>query len=185
MASKELEAVCLRVQDKVLKQLATANHVDVGVIDDSELATIAMWQEYGWVQRVTNKQSYWFKGQGIRMPPGSSLVLPPRPFFRATVASCSQTWAKSFAQAMKSSAHDTKWALFVVGTKATEDIKDTMINGGTSQERFPERAPITQILYANEAKGHRLDGTGNISTTKPLVKTGALLNAIGFQVKHK
>ena len=70
----------------------------------------------------------------------------------------------------------------MVGLTAVADIKKTIATGGTSEETFEPRAPLTMQLYSGQAAGHQTDGTGNLSVTKPLVRTGAMLNSIGFQL---
>lgn len=185
MSDLKIEQVCQRAGAKVRSILENAPKVKVGIIDDVEIATYASYQEYGWVQRVTPKQSHWFKSQGISHPPraGSSLVLPPRPFFRATVAAHSKEWAKLMKQVLDKHGPDgVMLGLQLVGMKATEDLKQTLIDGGTDKEKFPERAPLTLRLYANQSKGHKQDGSGNASNPRPLIKTGAMLNALGFQI---
>ncbi len=185
MESMQITLACEKIQQKVLNSLNEATQAHVGIIDDPEMATIASYQEYGWVQRVTAKQAYWFSKQGIKSAPkaGASLVLPPRPFFRATMQAEGKGWREYYAKAMQRyGIENAGAALQATAMKAADDIKQTMIRGGTKLEQFEERAPLTQELYAQQAAGHNTDGTGNISGAKPLIKTGALLNSIGYQL---
>ena len=90
MPQSKIEQVCQKLQAHVQQQLNSAQKVEVGIIDDAEVATYASYVEFGWVQRVTAKQAGWFIGQGVDHPPkvGSALVNPARPFLRATAAAC-------------------------------------------------------------------------------------------------
>lgn len=185
MPTMQITMACEKIQQRVLNSLNEATEAHVGIIDDPEMATIAAYQEYGWVQRVTPKQAGWFKGQGLKNPPkaGASLVLPPRPFFRATMQAEGKQWSKYYAAALKAYGVDNAGAaLQATAMRAADDIKQTMISGGTSKEQFEDRSPLTMEMYAKQAAGHNADGTGNISGAKPLVKTGALLNSIGYQL---
>lgn len=185
MAQNSIEQVVLKVQDLVEKQLDGAKEVEVGIIDDAEIATYGSFVEYGWVQRVTAKQARWFIRQGVEHPPktGSSLVNPARPFMRATVAACSKEWAELFARVVKKQGlENIETALNLVGMQASADIRQTLVDGGTKLDTFDRRAGLTMELYERETDGHASDGTGNLNTDKPLVKTGSLLNAIGYQL---
>ena len=97
----------------------------------------------------------------------------------AEVQKWKHIYAQAFAMYGTQRAAD---ALSAVGIKASEDIRQTLIRGGTSRETFERRSEVTQRLYEGQAQGHNTDGTGNISGDKPLIKTGALLNAIGYQL---
>ena len=67
----------------------------VGIIDDPEVATYAAYNEFGWVQRVTPKQSVYLSGRlnysvkkngfaNAPIKPGMTLSSSPRPFLRGT-----------------------------------------------------------------------------------------------------
>lgn len=183
--SMQITLACERLKDKVLSSLSEATNVHIGIIDDAEIATYAAYQEYGWVQRVTQKQSNWFSRQGIRNPPkaGASLVSPPRPFLRGTLKAENKKWLRVYENAIKAyGVLDASKALNAVGMIASDDVRQTLINGGTSLEQFEGRADLTMALYGLQASGKQTDGTGNIQGEKPLVKTGALLNSIGYQL---
>lgn len=182
--NQSIEQVVLKLQERIEQQLEGASCVEVGVLD-AEIAAYARFVEYGWVQRVTKKQAWWFRHQGIKHPPkeGGSLVNPARPFMRSTVAACSKEWADLFARAIKKQGlENIEAALSLVGIKASEDIKKTLVNGGTKLDTFDRRAGLTMELYEREAHGHQSDGSGNLHTDKPLVKTGSLLNAISYRL---
>ncbi len=185
MTTMQITMACKKIEQRVLSSLNEATQAHVGIIDDSEMATIASYQEYGWVQRVTPKQAGWFGRQGLKNPPkaGASLVLPPRPFFRATMQAEAKHWSDYYAKALKAyGVENAGAALQATAMRAADDIKETMIRGGTKKEQFEDRSPLTMEMYANQAAGHNTDGTGNISGAKALIKTGALLNSIGYQL---
>lgn len=182
--NKSLAQVVLELQERVEQQMGQVTAVEVGVLD-AEIATYASFVEFGWAQRVTPKQARWFIHQGVAHPPktGSALINPARPFMRSTVAACSKEWANLFARAIKKQGiENIKAALSLVGMQASADIRQTLVDGGTKLDTFDRRAKLTMELYEREAKGHASDGSGNMHTDKPLVKTGSLLNAIGYQL---
>lgn len=190
MIAKKMQEAVSKLRKDMLQSIGTAQKAEVGISDES-IAQYAVYQEYGWVQRVTGKQAAWFANQGVNHPPrpGNSLVLPPRPFFRATIDACSEDWSKLFVRTLKALGPDEfLTALQLTAQKAAEDFRDTVRNGGTSKVKFEDRAPLTMELYqqqsATTSKGNarRING-GNVSTTQPLVKTGAMLNAIGWNLK--
>lgn len=80
---------------------------------------------------------------------------------------------------------DKEKALAILGRQAADDVRMTITSGGTSKEKFPERSSLTLELYRQraESKGRKSKGGGNLSTAKPLVLTGKLLNSIGYEVK--
>lgn len=165
-----------------------ARSVEIGVTDAS-IAPYATYVEYGWVQRVTPKQQWWFRNQRIDHPPkaGDALVNPPRPFLRGTLKAEGAKWRETMRKALHKTG-SPRQALSIVGMQAVQDVQETIRNGGTRKEKFPERAPLTMELYAASSAGKSKTGKNrsskaNASTTKPLVLSGALLHSIGFEVK--
>lgn len=179
-----------------LKKKIQANakkvHVNVGINEAQgatamsgsavNLATIALYQEYGWVQRVTKAQSGFFYSMGLKVSPGTTLFLPPRPFLRATLDWKSKDWARLGSNAFVKYGYDTEKALALLGMVAVDDIKATILNGGTPKARFALRSDLTMELYRRQSEGKSKDGAGNVDSNKPLVLTGRLLNAISFEL---
>ncbi len=184
MPSSSLVAACQRLEGKARQQMQSATRVKVGIIDDPQIAEYATYQEYGWVQRVTPKQHGWFSHR-VSDPPsiGAALVMPARPFLRASVNAYAQKWANVFARAMQMTDGNAAASLQMVGQEAVTDVKQTIANGGTPSDRFAPRAPLTMELNSLEAAGHKTDGTGGVSGPKPLFKSGAMLNAVGYALE--
>lgn len=136
--------------------------------DGTPVAAIAAVQEFGAV---------------VRGRAGHTIVIPPRPFLRQTVASHRIAWVRLLAQELKTSlstpnrAGDAqhalqtlvqrlstpKQALTTVGKAMQTDITQTI-----RQTHIPPNAPAT-IRH----KGF----------DKPLVETGTLQNSVTFQVE--
>ena len=73
IANKMQEAVS-KLRKDMLQSVGAAQKAEVGITDES-IAQYAVYQEYGWAQRVTGKQAAWFANQGVSHPPrpGNSL----------------------------------------------------------------------------------------------------------------
>lgn len=179
-----------------------AKVVEVGVTDAS-IAEYAQYVEFGWVQRVTPKQSLFLSGAiGRPVPlsdrgrpdfskaaikPGTALVNPPRPFLRGTLVAEQEKWKGVLKKALQG-LQDPASALTVLGTVAAQDVQATIASGGTTKEKFQERAPLTMELYAAQSAGRKTGGKKHSSkassaTTQPMVLSGALLHSIAFEVK--
>lgn len=161
--------------------------VQVGVLDPN-VAQYATYVEYGWVQRATEKQARYLnaargKLASRRVKAGSALVNPPRPFLRGTFEAEYPKWQKLMRKAL-SADWDAGKALSLVGRTATEDIRQTIVKGGTSKQQFDRRAPLTMELLKADAnsKGVKSEKGSASATDKPLQVSGALLNSIAFKV---
>lgn len=159
--------------------------VVVGIFD-REIAQYAVYVEYGWVQRTTAKQATFLNGvlgrnfeNGIK--PGIALVNPPRPFLGGTFLAEHDKWKKILKNALKHD-WDPEMALTNVGTVAAEDVRQTIIKGGTSDEEFPRRSPLTMALLQAQSDGHKVSASSATATDKPLQLSGALLKSIAFEV---
>ena len=179
--SKELEERILKLAKRY--DTSKRHHAKVG-ISDSEIATYASYVEFGWTQTVTLAQSAYLRAHtnGGGPKPGAVLHNPPRPIFRGTFSAEHSKWAKAITKALKTS--DELTALKTAGLIAQSDLKATIANGGTTKQKFSPRSDLTMKLYANKAHGHKTNSTpGNTKTRKPLVLTGAMLNAIGVELE--
>ena len=156
----------------------------VGIDDKSDVAEYAKYVEYGWVQRVTEKQSRYLAGVlgGSAPAPGSSLVNPPRPFLRGTFSAERKKWKYVMQNSLARDLFNFDLALIRVGMVAAEDIRETIVKGGTSKQKFPKRSSLTMALY-QALKGDRKGSVGNSDTDKPLVFSGSLLNAITYKLE--
>lgn len=187
MANKKLEDAVKKLAERygILnnKNLKT---VSVGIINNPEIVTYAKVYEYGGIQTVTPKQ-YGFLRHAVsdKTPvpfPGGHIVQEPRPFLRATAAVKAYSWKQEMKEALKRFNGDTTKALTYLGQIAAVDIKETINNGGTGNISFSKRKPLTMAIYKENKKGHKTDNTGNITTDKPGKLSGAMLNAIGYQL---
>ena len=190
--SSTAQSIASQIEKKAA-EYAKKRYVMVGINDrdgvkrygdgPTNLATVAQYLEYGWVQVTTrNQQRYFFGPKGIGMPVGSVLFMPPRPFLRATLRHRATDWAQVFGNAMQANQGDLELALAMVGIQAKDDIQQTIIDAGIDGEEFPRRSPLTQALYEIYNEGHKTDGTGNLMGDKPLVRSGLLLDSIHFNV---
>ena len=84
-------------------------------ISDSEIATYALYVEFGWTQTVTSAQSAYLRAHtnGGEPKPWGVLHNPPRPIFRRTFSVEHSKWTNAIAKALKSS--DEITALKMVG----------------------------------------------------------------------
>lgn len=180
--SKAVDAI----KDKFFKKAKEPMSVNVGIINNPQVAKYAAYLEYGWVQTVTGKQAKWFRAQlGDDAPKrGSVLIMPPRPIFAATKRACGDKWANYVKTAISTSNGrvDTEKLLAAVGTIAAGDIRNTIAHNGTADERFADRAPLTLALLSKQAEGHRTDGSGSLSRSQALVRSHALINSIHYQI---
>ena len=80
---------------------------------------------------------------------------------------------------------DTERVLALVGAEAVSDIQMTIKAGGNEIETFEQRHPLTMAIYAQRAAGHRTDGAGGISGTKPLTLTGRMTGAVHFEIERR
>ena len=175
-----LKAVQARVEASAQKQ----TKVNVGVADRA-VAPYARWLEYGWVQRVTVNQSRFLTlASGQVIAPGTALVMPPRPTFRATITAERDKWTQAFNGACAHYGPEgLRDALQIVAIMAQQDIKTTIANGGTRNQKFEERHDLTMLLYQREIKRKfKSKPTGGSMTTRqPLVKTGAFMDSIAWE----
>lgn len=147
-----------------------AKVVEVGVTDAS-IAEYAQYVEFGWAQRVTPKQSLFLSGAiGRPVPlsnrgrpdfskaaikPGTALVNPPRPFLRGTLVAEQEKWKGVLKKALRG-LQDPASALTVLGTVAAQDVQATIASGGTTKEKFQERARSRWSFTPRSLQGVRL-----------------------------
>ncbi len=179
----------------LVKNLKTESSktVAVGVRDmrsESGVSTqeYGKYLEFGWVQRVTPRQSGYLSHQGVHVPAGATLYNPPRPFFRYTIADEEKNWKDYF---IKSLVHFSVGAdasfytksLQMVGAIMVQDIQTTLENGGSRNNRFPPRSPMTMAIYRAISEGHSQDGTGTSSSSQAGISSGLLRDSISFEIQ--
>lgn len=188
MASHKMTVAIEKLKKKLTSQLKDGQHVNVGVNNNSEIATYATYLEYGWIQTVTPRQEAFFRATigPYNVPSaGSTLVMPARPTFHSTVMLCAKQWVSLASYVI----HNTKGpyksstVLATVGSVAMSDIKRTIAYGGNPTETFAPRSPLTMRMLEYKAKSTGHKAGGNTATTKPLVLTGHFLNSITYQIE--
>lgn len=173
-------------------KIPTAARVKIGIIDNPEVATYAAYNEYGWVQRVTPRQSGFLRNNfKVDVMPGMTLMSPPRPFLRATAKAKSEEWTKTFAEGVQALGIErANKVLELVGRQAQVDVQETIKNNGTGGERFPERSDLTMAIYAEKdaktekGRKRKISGTSGSGRTQALVRSGVLLGSIGYEVEN-
>lgn len=179
---EDLEKACRTVCTVGIKDMKGANGVST--------QEYSVYLEYGWVQRVTPKQAGYLRGvSGVNVPIGATLSNPPRPFFRGTKEAEGEKWLKVLKNAVAYyqtedifTAHQK--ALNMVGLLATQDIQQTLINGGTSKMKFAKRSPLTQAILAGRANGHQSDGSGTTASAQAGNLSGMLVKSVGFEIEQ-
>lgn len=178
-----------------LKKSAVLNkntHAEIGIMMP-DIATIGMYLEYGWDQRVTAKQNVYLSSV-LGLPINNwiqnfaILHLPPRPFMRATFAEKNKEWKRVFESQFKKT-HDVKIALEAMCITASSDIRTTIRNNGTASNPFPKRSPLTMAMLdamgetekaKRQQKGQA--AVSNTTTDKALMRTGVLEKSITYKI---
>lgn len=170
-----------RFKKQIQAKVKTAP-IMVGV-NNSQIATYAQYLEYGWVQRVTPKQAGWFAGvHGVRLPVGTVLTNPPRPFLRDTARAEAKKWGKQFKEGFAQLGTAEK-VLPYIGALAQSDVIITLSKGGSSLGKFPDRSPLTLTLAQNNhnPKGSKsYNKTGTLFRKEAGISSGELLRAVSF-----
>ena len=136
--------------------------------DGTPVAAIAAMQEFGAV---------------VRGRAGHSIVIPPRPFLRQTVATRRSAWVRLLAQELKTSlrtpnrAGDTRQALqTLVQRLSTSKQALTTVGKGMQTD-------ITQTIHQTHTPPNAPATIRHKGFDKPLVETGTLQNSVTFQVE--
>lgn len=177
---------------KIADAIPKKASVKVGIIDNPEIATYGAYNEFGWVQRTTPKQRRFLgKEFDVHLKKGTILMNPPRPFLRATASAKSEDWSEIFSESLKRlGIKNFRQAAKIMARQAQADVQLTIRNNGTDQEPFPDRSGMTAKIYAvkdeRTAKGkkRKRERDSGSASEKALVKTGALLSAIGYEIEE-
>lgn len=164
---------------------------NVGIVDNPEIAKYAVYNEYGWVQRVTPRQAGFFRHNfGINLTPNNTLMSPPRPFLRATAGAKRKAWEETMSKSIKSVGIDNyEKAVEMTARVAQADIQETIKNNGAEGQKFPDRSDLTLQIYAQQEalthKGNKRKISNDSGTARrqALLKTGAMLGAIGYEIQ--
>jgi hypothetical protein len=120
--------------------------------------------------------------------------IPPRPFFRNMIAAKSPGWAEGVATQLKETNYDILKTLSRVGEAVSGQLQESIIN-----TYEPALSPVTVMLRGMKSNDQSLVVTGKTvgeaaarvaagktnygASTKPLVDSGNLLNAVAYRVK--
>lgn len=179
-----------------LKSLAgkipTKARVKIGVINNPEVAKYAAYNEFGWVQRVTPRQSGFLRSNfGVDVMPGMTLMSPPRPFLRGTAKAKVKDWTETFKTGIQSlGVEKASKVLALVGRQAQTDVQDTIKNNGTGGEKFPVRSDLTMAIYAaqdaatKKGRKRKIEGNSGAGRSEALLRSGVLLGSIGYEVEE-
>ena len=193
-------AQALRALAETRQPLLKATSFKVGILDNPQVATYAAYNEFGWVQAVTGKQSDYLsyklgydveanghKGQPIR--PGMTLHSPPRPFLRGTAAAKKEEWRKALEDGIKVlGLKKLPQILENVARQAQVDVQTTIKNNGTDKQQFPNRSSLTKKLYGLESattsrgRKRKIEDDAGAARDKALIYSGRLLQSIGYEV---
>ena len=120
--------------------------------------------------------------------------IPPRPFFRNMIASKKAEWPKAIASALQDNGMDALTALHQVGQSVQGQLRQSI-----RDTNAPALSPITVMLRGMRHNNPALVVTGKTvgeaarrvaagktnygASTKPLIDSGDLLNAVDYEVK--
>ena len=188
--------------DRLSKELAQVQKleakvgVDAGAVEHNGTPTseVALYLEYGWVQRVTAKQTGFFWGHGLNVR--DTLNMPPRPTFGYTAKRNHEKWEKLGAKVLGSSEFVLNplataiRALNTVCLVAQGDVQETITTNGHGT--FAPRAPLTIAMYSVPYWSRTSGGVGNKRNAsakntsmniKALVYKGDFLRSITYEIK--
>lgn len=160
---------------ELAKQAATAK-VRVGIIeqanydgsDGESVAQVAFWNEYG------------------------TATIPPRPFFRNTIAEHKDEWPQQAAEMLEANGGDVRQSLSDLGQIAVDDIKETITNGNFAPNsevtkllkyRFPTSpARVTAAAYYKAVRDVQQGKTVVSNHDKPLQWSDTMRDSIKYEV---
>jgi hypothetical protein len=147
--------------DATLSQTALSKYSDV-----SEVASVAMFQEFGTVQEVTGKQSAYLTAQGFPIRVGARITNPPRPFmstsFDENVEKIHRMAAK-ILRSMTESGISVKQGLAILGELGVDLVRKKI--------KSIDSPPLHPFTIAQRAKR-------SVGSSKPLVDTGQMVQSV-------
>lgn len=165
------------VLSKLQKRLSASKFVSVGFIDGQTypdgtlVAQAAFWNEFG------------------------TITAPPRPFFRTMIKKEAPTWGPKMGKVLRAAQYDSSKTLKLMG-----ELINGQLVGSIRELTSPALSPTTLMLrkmkdqnsslvvtYATVIEARRRVAAGEQGATgtraKPLIDTGQMLRATGYQVK--
>lgn len=163
--------------------------------DKPSLSQIAEWLEFGWVQEVTPKQTGYFNfNYGIYRPPGDTLFLPPRPFFRWPIQEKQEELLK-YAKTALAQGDSPKHVILQMARILQAAMKSAIYQAGTESREFQRLSRMTMQIREQQAaadvgkKGRkkRRDLTGFALSDRPFASDGgrAIADLIAFELVNK
>lgn len=120
--------------------------------------------------------------------------IPPRPYFRTMIAAKSPGWSQTVADLLKANDYDAEKTLKLTGEGIKGQLQQSIIDTNS-----PALSPVTLMLRKMKSQNPgmvvtrktvgeaaRRVAAGESSagvSTKPLVESGDLLNAVDYEVK--
>lgn len=156
--------------------------VRVGITSET-VAKYAEYLEHGWTQIVTPAQAGWLGAHGVHVTPGSRLVMVPRPVFARTAAQNREKWTRIVTNIARrqSPRIDPRQIAAFIGEVMRDDVKTQI---ATADGMAPRKSATLAIYSAEmDMTGHSASGTAGMTRTQPLVKTGAYLGSIDFEIR--
>lgn len=163
---------------EIAKNVSKASEVDVGFLEGStypdgkSVPEIAVYQEFG----------------------APKAGIPPRPFFRTMIEAKSPEWPEAVGDLLVANKYDAAKTLGQTGAAIKGQLQQSIID-----TYAPPLSPITLMLRKMRAEDPDLVVTGATVgeaarrvaagestdgvSTKPLVDSGVMLNAVDFEVK--
>lgn len=158
---------------ELVAQAETAK-VRVGIIEQADyedgqsVAQVAFWDEYG------------------------TATIPPRPFFRNTIAEHKDEWPQQAAALMKANGSDVRQTLSELGQIAVNDVKQTILDGDFAPNsevtkllkyRFPtSSARVTAAAYYKAIRDVKKGKTVVSNHDKPLQWSDTMRDSINYEV---
>ena len=145
---------------KKLKEQLQDSILEVGFLD-SENATKAAQNEYGGYFKVDADYKEKALKKGVHL--SDYIGIPARPFMQNSIKSYASAWGKQLAAQIPEQEYNIKKALGILGTRMVADVKNTIKDGS-----YIENSPQTIKIKGFD---------------KPLIDTGAMLNAVTYEIK--
>lgn len=165
----------------IAKKLGESGTVRVGFLEN------ATYPDGTSVAMVAAIQNFGAPGAGV----------PARPFFTGMVEREGPTWGDKVAKVVVATGYDTARTLGLMGREIADELQDSI-----RETQEPPLSPVTIMLRSMRRENPDLKVTGatvgeaaarvaagesplSDTSTKPLIDTGDLLNAVDYEISVK